>query len=294
MSVDTVRWHSWKDKGWILFYSPAILVLALVVFYPLVYMFYMSLHSYSLYDPKPVFVGLKNYASALLSKSGFMHAFVVTTLYIIISLPFEIGIGFIIAILLFQNLKGFNVLRSLLVMPLMTMSVVTGLSWRYIFNSNFGLLKYLASLVGIENMPVWFANPTTALIAIAIVNIWQNTPFSALVLLAGLQAFPQSLVDAAAIDGASYLSIIIHLMIPWLKNIFWLIIALRVLDGYKLYDYVYMLTGGGPGNSTQSIAYYTYQWTFTNLQIGYGNALATLALVLSLLVGIFVIREALK
>ena len=280
-------------KGeWLFFFIPSILALGVVILYPLIYMIVMSSYSYSLFDLEPTFVGLRNYVNAL-SQDEFIHSFLVTTYYIVIAIPLEIIIGFIIALLFYQNLKGFKILRTLIVAPLMTMAVITALSWRYIYHSDYGLIKYLASFIGLTP-PMWFSHPVTAIISLAILDIWQVTPFAILVFLAGLQSIPQSLFEVASIDGASYLSTVRYVVIPLLKPIFLLILLLRVIDGYKLFDYVFMLTGGGPGNSTESIAYFTYRWAFENVEIGYGSTLGVLALVLSLSVGIFLIRQVVK
>lgn len=281
-----------RKGNWILFYSPSIIALGLIILYPLIYMIQMSFNSYNLFDLEPEFVGLQNYVKAL-TEGDFLHSFFVTTYYVIIAIPLEILIGFIIALLFYQNLKGFKILRSLIVTPLMIMSVIAALSWRYIFNNDYGLIKYITSLVGL-NPPMWFAHPFTALMSLAILDIWQNTPFSILVFFAGLQSFPESQLESAAIDGSSYLSTIRYIVVPALKPIFLLVFLLRVVDGYKLFDYVFMLTGGGPGKSTVSIAYFTYMWAFNNLEIGFGNTLAALTIVISLLIAIPLIKRTIK
>lgn len=292
MKIEVLVMLKSRKGNWILFYSPSIIALGLIILYPLIYMIQMSFNSYNLFDLEPEFVGLQNYVKAL-TEGDFLHSFFVTTYYVIIAIPLEILIGFIIALLFYQNLKGFKILRSLIVTPLMIMSVIAALSWRYIFNNDYGLIKYITSLVGL-NPPMWFAHPFTALMSLAILDIWQNTPFSILVFFAGLQSFPESQLESAAIDGSSYLSTIWYIVVPALKPIFLLVFLLRVVDGYKLFDYVFMLTGGGPGKSTVSIAYFTYMWAFNNLEIGFGNTLAALTIVISLLIAIPLIKRTIK
>jgi len=293
-AVKVVRWWRSKERTWFFFALPTIVTLGAIVIYPLIYVVFMSFHSYNfVQDVQPVFNGLQNYINVL-TRGRFTNALLFTGRYIGLAVSAQIVIGFGIALLLYQDLRGFRVLRALLLLPLMLTPVVTGLIWTFMYNNEYGLVRYLGGLIGIKKMPIWFNSPLTALTAIVVVDCWQFIPFAALILLAGLQSVPVSLIESAQLDGASYRHVVFHVIIPWLKGVFLVICLVRVVGIYKVFAYVWELTKGGPGRATETPSYTVYICAFWELEIGYASTLAVLTLVVGLTIGGFLIKQLVR
>jgi multiple sugar transport system permease protein len=162
-----------------------------------------------------------------------------------------------------------------------------GLMWRFMFQFT-GLVNYLLMLTG--SRPVDWTTPTTGLATIVIATVWQNVPFSFLLVLAGLQAIPADLVDASMVDGASGAQRVRHLLVPLLKPVLFIILTIRTIDVIRLFDEAYILTGGGPGRSTETISLFIYRNSFSFFDIGYGSALSMLLFVFLMLISGFYVR----
>jgi multiple sugar transport system permease protein len=275
------------------FLAPALVTIAVVLIAPLVYCIRNSFFAYNLAKMYEGFrfVGLENYLQAV-RDPYFAGALGVSALVTVAVVSLEMVIGFALALMLSRPLehrssllrKGF---RTLVILPVVLPPVVMGLMWRFMFQYT-GLINYLLTLTG--SRPVDWTTPTTGLATIVIATVWQNVPFSFLLVLAGLQSIPSDLIDASMVDGASGIQRVRHLLLPLLRPVLFIVLTIRTIDVVRLFDEAYILTGGGPGRSTETISLFIYRNSFSFFDIGYGSALSMLLFVFLMLISGFYIR----
>ncbi len=272
-----------------IFLAPAIVVLFAITIYPLLYSLVLSFRQYNLAKPfiPRVFVGLQNY-SELLRSSRFYHSLFVTFELMAIAISIEFILGFALALLLTQKLRGMGFIRTLFMVPMMMSSIVVALMWLFLYFPGLGYLNYFLNLLNIASVP-WITGENVALYSIAAVDIWQWTPFVMLGIAAGLQSLPQEPLEAAMVDGNTRLQVLTHLTIPQLKPILTSLFFLRAIDCFKIYDVIYVLTKGGPGDSTESLSFYIYREGFTLWQMGIGAASSFISLaIITVLITLFI------
>ncbi len=272
------------------FLSPSLILLCMIFVFPMLYSFYMSLHSYSLLRVHlgMRFVGLQNYLT-FLSTDGFLESLWVTLRFAFFSVLFELIFGFAMALLFNQTMFARSFFRSFLLFPMMLAGVVVGSMWRIILNDQFGVLNVIVNMVGISSQ-AWLANPNLVLPTLILTDVWQNTPFVFVVLLAGLQSIPLELYEAASVDGANALKKLIRITIPLVWPMISIVIVIRSMDAFRIFDRVWLLTKGGPGMSTMMMSVYNYRETFVNMNIGYGSAISWVILLILLVVSVFYLR----
>ena len=224
------------------------------------------------------FVGLGNYTN-ILADSRFWNAAQVTGTFIFGTVAVQLLLGMGIALLLQRQVIARGLLRTALLLPMMTTPVVVGLIWRFMYNPTQGILNYLLGQVGLPT-PNWLGSLQTGFIAVMIADIWEWTPFMVLILLAALQTLPQEPFEAAAIDGASAWQAFLHITLPLLRPTIVVAVLIRAIDSFKTFDLVYVLTNGGPGTSTETLSFYTYKWGFKFFQMGYASALSFVMLIM--------------
>jgi multiple sugar transport system permease protein/N,N'-diacetylchitobiose transport system permease protein len=247
------------------------------VLYPVVRTFITSL--YDVNSPMPgsyPFVGLDNYVKVF-QDPGFYSVLGHTLYFTLVSTFAELALGIAIALLLDAPLKGRWFWRSLVVLPWALPTIVNGALWRWIYNGQYGALNGLLSTLGISDTPhQWLGSPFLALNMVIIADVWKNTSIVAFFILAGLQTIPDDVREAARVDGASawrsFWAITLPLLVPSIA----VVLILRTIEAFKVFDIIYVMTGGGPANGTQTIAFYTYLQAFSNQLYGYGSALAYL------------------
>ena len=264
--------------------APATAFLMLFAFYATAYLIYSSLHNWNISNPSPVFAGLRNFAF-LLSDANFWESLWRTFVYLVFALVLQMILGLIIAVLMDSIVVGTNVMRAIIILPMAITPVVSGLIWRILYDPTLGLLNYLLSLVGIKGA-AWVANSSTALAAIVLVDIWQWTPFSVLLVAAGLKALPTEPYESARMDGASAIQLFFYVTLPLLKNTLYVLILFRSIDIIKVFDIIYVITGGGPGVWTQTATYYTFLQGFGWFNLGYASTIA-----LTILIFVIVLTE---
>ena len=256
---------------------PAAVVVFGVVLYPVVRTFITSL--YDVNSPMPgsyPFVGLSNYVKVF-QDPGFYSVLGHTLYFTLVSTFAELALGIAIALLLDAPLRGRWFWRSLVVLPWALPTIVNGALWRWIYNGQYGALNGLLSSLGISDTPhQWLGSPFLALNMVIIADVWKNTSIVAFFILAGLQTIPDDVREAARVDGASawrsFWAITLPLLVPSIA----VVLILRTIEAFKVFDIIYVMTGGGPANGTQTIAFYTYLQAFSNQLYGYGSALAYL------------------
>ena len=249
--------------------------------FPFVYSLVLSLHQWNLMDrsAKWTFVGLKNFISIFVNDPLFVSAFQATFVFLIGTVVAEMVLGLVIALLLNREFHGQGIIRSIVMLPLMTTPVVIGLIWRFMYNPDRGMVNYLLSLAHITGLD-WLGRPQTAMYAVMIADIWEWTPFVALILLAALQSLPAEPFEAARIDGASGWQSFRYVTIPLIQPALLVAFLIRLMDSFKTFDLIYVLTLGGPGVTTQVLSLYTYKYGFKFFQMGYASALSYIMLIL--------------
>jgi multiple sugar transport system permease protein len=266
--------------AWLL--APAALLLAIVVVYPVATLLWNSLHTV---DPENVaagetFAGLANYARAL-EDERFWHASWNTVLYVVVTVPGALVAGLGLALLANRTFAVKWPVRLGLLLPWALPLVFAGLIFRWFFEYNTGIVNNALAALGIEPLQ-WLSTPTPAFWAISIAIVWKASSFMGLVLLAGLQAIPRSLYEAAEVDGASKWQQFVEITLPMLRPAIFVALIFRTITAIQTFDIPYAMTGGGPGDSTETLAMYIHKTTLDFLDFGYGSALAALMFVLSM------------
>jgi multiple sugar transport system permease protein len=276
------------------FLSPALLIIIIVLIIPLIYALIDSFYKFNLskiYEGRH-FIGFSNYINAF-KDPYFLNAILVSAIITVAVVSLELIIGIFLALLLNKPLekrlpRGKKVFRTLAILPLILPPVIVGLMWRFMYQYS-GIINYLLKII-LSIDPINWTTKITGIISIIIATVWQNVPFSFLLILAGLQAIPQDLVEAAMVDGSTDSGLLRHIYLPLLKPFIFVILTIRTMDVIRLFDEAYILTGGGPGRATETISLFIYTNSFKFFNIGYGNALSTILLLLLMIVAYFYMR----
>lgn len=267
---------------------PAIAFIIFLVIYPIFNSLWISLHQYNLKKPLVFnFVGLSNYVDALRTPL-FWQSLGTTAVFTFSCVVLVLGIGTGIALVVNERFRGRGLLRGFLLLPWAIPPIVNGLMWQWIFNSKVGALNGLLYSLGvIDSYRSWLLDTGSAVAVLVFAQVWNDSPFAAIVILAGLQAIPPELYDAAQVDRADVLKRFRYITLPWLTSSFVIIMIVETLAAVRVFDLIYVMTGGGPGYATTVLSWLTYQTSFVNLDFGSGNAyayiIAMLALALALL-----------
>lgn len=207
-----------------------------------------------------------------------------TLLFTTTSVFLETVLGVAFALVLHRNFRGRGLLRAVVLVPWALPTAVMALSWAWIFNDSFGVANDLLQRAGLLASPLaWLGDPALAMAALVIAEVWKTTPFVALIVLAGLQGIPEELIEAARVDGLSASQRLRHVVLPLLLPSLLLAVLFRAVQAYGAFDIVYVMTGGGPGGSTETISLYAFQSYFRYLDFGYGSAIATQGALLAVL-----------
>lgn len=256
-----------SDRGY-RFILPALTIITLVAVYPIIHVFILSLQRRMLIFGINRFAGLDNYLF-LLGDDRFWNAFRNTLYFTIVSVSLEMLIGLAIAFILQPPFKLRGLVRACVLIPWAIPTAVSARMWEWIYNTDFGILNYL---LGVKIN--WLGSPFWALNAAVMMDVWKTAPFVAILLMAGLQVIPKEMYQAARIDGAGSWAVFRHITLPLLKPVILVALIFRSLDAFRVFDAVYVLTGGGPANSTETLSIYAYKVLFQTLQFGYGSTLS--------------------
>lgn len=262
--------------------APAALLLAVIVVYPIGTLFWTSLHGIDNANPAAgeQWVGLKNYFSAF-EDDRFWHSTLNTVLIIVVTVPLSLVVGLGLALLANFPFRVKWPVRLGLLLPWALPLVFAGLIFRWFFEYRTGVVNDVLMRFGIEPLQ-WLSHPTLAFIAICITIIWKSSSFMALMLLAGLQTIPRSLYEAAEVDGATRWQQFIEITLPMLRPAIFVALIFRTITAIQTFDIPFAMTGGGPGDATETLAMYIHKTTLDFLDFGYGSALAALMFVLSM------------
>lgn len=271
-----------KRRTAILFVLPAVLVLLAITVFPLIYELRLAFLSWELtVSTESTFVGLQNFADILFRDERFWSSLRVTMVLMIGGVAIQLVLGTSLALLLNQMGRWRTLLLSLFLIPVLIAPVVAGFQFRMIYHDQFGPLNYIIELLtgGLWRGFAWIADPKVALFAIMMTDVWQWTPFLMLIVLAGLQSISIELYEAAEVDGATGAQQFWQITLPLILPVIIIGILIRAMDSFKLFDIIYLLTGGGPGDTTETISYYTYLQGFKFFSLGYTAAMAFLQLI---------------
>jgi len=279
-----------KNINKILFIAPALLLIVFLTMYPLVFSIVNSFRKYKLTQlDKVKFIGLDNYINILKDKV-FLTALLRSILLTVIIIGIELLFGILIAIILSRSFKGHGIIRSILVLPLAVIPVVVGLTWKFMFLPEIGVINYILGLMGITG-PIWLADPIWSLVAVIIMDVWQWTPFMVIIILAGILSQPKEVYEAALVDGANTVSVTTKITIPLLKKVLGVVLLIRTADVFRTFDQIWMLTQGGPGTSTQTLAVITYQTAFNYSDLGKASAMSMIMLIILVVFVILMLKK---
>jgi multiple sugar transport system permease protein len=268
---------------------PLLIVMIAIIGWPLVDTVRLSFTDAKLVGTAGSFVGLDNYVK-MLSGSNFQRTLVTTTLFAVLSVAAEMVIGVLAALLLNQQFYGRSVLRALMILPWALPTVVNATLWRLIYNPEYGALNAALTQIGLlDTYRSWLGEPGTALTALIVADCWKNFPLVALIALAALQAVPRDITAASMVDGAGAWSRFRFVIMPYLAGPLMVALVLRTIEAFKVFDLIWVMTRGGPANSTRTLSILVYQEAFSFQRAGSG---ASLALIVTLLVTVLAVAYA--
>ena len=253
---------------------PAALVLAPFVLVVVAGGVWVSLHAENLLKPGSgdAFVGLRNYVDAF-GDTTLRDSVRVTVIYVVVAVGVELALGTAIAMLMRRHFPTKGIARVLILIPMILTPVVAGLTWRLLLDPTSGTANYLLGQLGLGSQHAFLADPSTALLAVIMVDVWQNTPYVVIIVLAGLESLPHEPFEAASVDGASGWRLQAHITLPLLRPVLAIVLLLRVIDAVKTFALVETMTKGGPGTSTLAISNYVYRSGFQLFDVGYSTTL---------------------
>ncbi|EAW39048.1 carbohydrate ABC transporter permease [Lyngbya sp. PCC 8106] len=284
-----------KQTGWLLI-LPALLVLALVFIYPIARAFWLSFFSENLGTQlEPIFSGFYNYYR-LLGDGRFWQSLWNTSVFTVISITIELVLGMGIALVLNQSFRGRGFVRTSALIPWALPTAVMGLAWAWIFNGQYGVVNDLLQRLGLmETSITWLGDPTRAMFALIVAEVWKTTPFISILLLAGLQSISVDLYEAHSIDGATPIQSFRQITLPLLMPQIIIALLFRFAQAFGVFDLIQVMTGGGPGGSTETVSIYIYATVRRYLDFGYGAALVVvtfLLLVTAVVIAAFLLSKS--
>lgn len=279
------------ERNALVLLAPLFIVLAVVAVFPIVYSFYTSLFDINLARPlRRPFVGFDNYIR-MLGEPRIQIALWRTAVYTVVTVVGTTLAALVAALFLNETFRGRRILAILLLVPWATPSVVNGLMWKWIYDSNYGVLNgLLGALELIDTYKIWLADPDKTLYLIANAAIWKQMPLSAILLLVTMKSIPEDLYKAARVDGANVLQRFLHVTLPALRPGLMLVLVYETMISVRHFDLFMLLTQGGPGNASAVLSWQIYVETFRSLRFGTGSALAYILAFITIILGYLMIR----
>jgi multiple sugar transport system permease protein len=242
-----------------------------------------------MYRREPTFYGLNNYLE-LIGDRRFHHALFISFFFMFVATGIEVIIGTFMAVIMDEVLRGKGVLRGIILLPMFLNPVAVGTIWKILYEPSIGPLNHFVQVLGWGKMN-WLGSSRTALWAILIADIWQWSPFIFLLVLSALQGIPKSLVEAARIDGAGDFVIFRKITLPLIMGTIFVASLLRAMDAFRVFPKIYIMTGGGPGQSTESASILVLKTAFRYFEVGYGASMTIVMLILLMIVYGFYLRQ---
>jgi multiple sugar transport system permease protein len=273
-----------------LFLLPAVVVMLAACFYPLLQAVRLMFFNWSSGTPwsEATFAGTK-WIERLFGDPAVLESLKVTLVFAATVVSLEMIFGLVLALALEKPMRGLSLFRSFFILPMMVAPIVVGLTWRFLFDTNFGPINTVIESFGGTKI-AWLADPTLAFVAIVIADVWQWTPFVFIMLAAGLQNLDNSVMESAAIDGANAWQALVKVKLPMLMPILVVTLLLRLIDAFRVLEVIYIMTGGGPSNRTEILSMHIYKTAFSGGQLGYASAISVLLLVVVMALSVVVLR----
>jgi multiple sugar transport system permease protein len=276
------RRRFWSSENPWLWVAPALGLLAGYSIFPLVYNVWLSFHEFNTRTKIFEYVGTQNWTQVLFNDARFHNAIWVTIQYVIAALILQLLLGMIIALLLDAKPFGSGIMQALIILPMVTAPTVASMLFRLLTHPQFGFISNALYNLGIltRDEPLIGGTGRYALIGVLLVEIWQWTPFFVLIILAGLKGLPNETLEAAQVDGANWWDRLVRIKIPMLRGVLTVAVLFRLVDLYKIVDYVFILTAGGPATRTETLSYYGYTF-FTRADWGMASTLGLIVMVVA-------------
>ncbi|MFP4013695.1 MAG: carbohydrate ABC transporter permease [Chitinispirillaceae bacterium] len=272
----------------LIFVAPVLAVTVAFILFPILGTCFNSLFRDVAYLPKK-FIGFENY-SQLFSSAGFWRATGFTLLFTIAAVILEVTAGLLFALLLNETFRARGILRAVILIPWAIPTVIAGRTWQLMYQYSYGVVNFVITQLGISGNVNWLGSAGSAFWAIVIADVWKTTPFVVIILLAGLQAIPRDIYLQAKVDGASMLRRFVKITLPLLSPVIIVALIFRTIDSLRIFDLVYVLTGGGPGGKTQTLSYLGFRY-FNNDQFGLGSAVSVIMFTISFIVTLVYIHS---
>jgi multiple sugar transport system permease protein len=281
-----VRARAWWRAG--LFLGPMLLLLAVFVLVPVLGTLLDGLWRDVVYLPRQ-FAGLTNYG-LLLHDPAFWQAARFTVLFVLVSVPLELALGLIVALVLNESFRGRGVLRACVLIPWAIPAAVSARIFELVYNQSHGAANWALGVLGLTTEPInWLGGSVSAFVAVVLADAWKTTPFVAVILLAGLAAIPTGLYDQARVDRAGLWRRFRHITLPLLGPVLVVAVLFRAIEGLRVFDVVYVLTGGGPGGDTTSLSLFAFSY-YAAGDFGYGSAAAVVLFLIAFALALVTVR----
>lgn len=255
---------------------------------PIIMGFVISLTDYNGFNQMN-FIGFDNYLN-MFKDEYFRISLWNNILYTLVTVPGTIIVALLLALAVNKGIKGSKIFRTMFFLPNITSMVAVGIVWAMIFNPYTGPINNFLRSIGIETPPMWLNSSSMALPTIMVVSIWKQAGYYMIILLAGLQAIPKHLYEAASIDGASSITKFFKVTLPMLSPTMFMVLILNIISSFQVFDLINIMTGGGPGRSTNVLVYRIYQEGFQNLRFGYASAMAYFLFLIVLIITLIQFR----
>ncbi|MEV0164397.1 carbohydrate ABC transporter membrane protein 1 (CUT1 family) [Nonomuraea fuscirosea] len=273
----------WKERSAYVFLLPGMVIFSVFTLAALVFAVYLTFHRWSIIEPDKPFVGLDNYRD-MMHDERFVESVLNTVYFSGASVPLSMVTGLLLALLVNLPLRMRGLFRAAFYLPVVTPFVVSAILWKWLYNSDYGLFNYYLLQAHIIDDPLlWLSDKNIAMPAVILMSVWAGAGFSMVVYLAGLQAIPQELYEAARIDGAGAWHRLRYVTIPMLRPTTLFLLVMGIISSLQVFTQIFVMTNGGPVNRTTTMVYYMYLWAFKYFDMGYASTLA-FALFLMLLV----------
>lgn len=283
-----------KNNNWLSFalLLPTLLTLGVFVIYPAVDSFYLSLFEVEPFSKAKVFVGIANYTALLFSQDYWISLRITAEFMFLTVIP-SILISLAVAVALDANPYLRGIFRTIFLLPVAISSAMAAMLWIFIYNQSAGYLNYMLGTLGI-NGPNWLGDPSWAIVAVSIATVWKEIGFNIIFFLAGLSAIPNTLKEAAMMDGAKKLEVFWHITLPMLSPTLFFVTVVTVINSLQSFGQIHILTRGGPANETSTLVYKLYRDAFENFQTGYASAEAVILFLIILAATLVQFRFAKK
>lgn len=269
--------------GW-LFVSPALIGFGIFTFGSILYSLYLSMTEYNLMTP-PKWIGFDNYIRAFTDDQYFYQYFGNTFYFVFTLVPLVLVISLMLALLINKKVGRINkAYRVALFLPSITSTVAVSMVWLWIFNPDMGIINNLLMAIGLNNPPMWLGDTAWSKPALVIMRVWQMSGYYMIMFLAGLQTIPETLYEAAEVDGSNSVQRFFRITLPMLSNTTFVVAILLIIEAFNMFESIFIMTGGGPLGSTSTIMYYIYEQGFSNYDMGYASALAWIFFALILII----------